>query len=357
MIRRVVIAALGGVMCASCLPVPFDLSFSKAAMITSRMTQDNPDLISAGGSDTNSPTDQAFYPSVSPAGGFDYSAGFATSSDGTSVQIRGIAGGSQYSSQGGSAANPQLWPLKSGVSYLFATSLDDQNPLSNGYGIFQGTPPGSLTSSGNGYYSLLTSPTPLLSFTSLQVVGVSVGADPSLTADRLHVLVQDTSQSQYYAEGSFPLDSTGPLVSSFVALRGTVSYQLPFIPVGTNRVLYFYDETMGRSYASFSDANQGRWTCYAWDAVGSYLQIPVTHPVAALLSNGQLLSMEDGTARVYDRDGALRATFDVGNLAFIAEEYVNGEARCYFSQALPYNGTQHFNVYWIATSRLSSLGS
>jgi hypothetical protein len=360
---RITAIGLTGLLCVSCLPVPFDLSLSKAAALTAKMTKDNPSLISAGGYDEGgSRTDQAFYPSVLATGGFDYSAGFATVTDGLSVDVNGIADGSQYASQNAALTNPDpnakpylLWPLKVGVSYLFGTSFDMVDPMMNGYGIFRGTPPGTLTLSGNGYESLLG---PDLPFASM-VIGASVTADPSPAFDRLHLLIQDASSlpSQYFAEGSFELSGADLTVSPFTALRGTASYALPFIAAGTTRVMYYYDEPTGRSFASLFNAATGGWVCYAWDDTSTYRQLPITHRIDALLSTGELLSTEDGTARLYDRNGALLARFDLGNLVYMAEEYVGGEARCYFSQALPYGGTLHFNVYWIPTARLASLGS
>ena len=361
--RKTAAIALAGLLCVSCLPVPFDLSLSKAAAITANMTRDNPRLITAGSDEGGSRTDQAFYAAVEPTGGFDYSLGFATATDGQSVDVSAIAGGSPFASQPTTLNNPDphdkpyiVWPVKSGasgVACLFGTSFDMLNPAMNGYGVFVAASPSAFSGSGEGYHDLLA---PLVPSSNPTVIGASVEASPSLSVDKLHVLVEDPSTLDF-VEGSFDLGSISPYLMSFALIRGSVFYALPFIPAGTNRVLYYYDDIMGRSYASLFDATQGGWVCYAWDDTTTFMRLPVRHRIDALLSNSQLLSTENGTARVYDRNGILRATFDLGNLVFIAEEYVGGQPRCYFSQALIYDGTLHFNVYWIPTSRLASLGT
>ncbi len=87
------------------------------------------------------------------------------------------------------------------------------------------------------------------------------------------------------------------------------------------------------------------------------MQIPIDHRVDAMLSTGQLLSTEGGTGRLYDRDGTLLAAFPLGNLRLLSEEYVGGVARIYFSQYLEFNNSGHFNVYWIRSDALATLGS
>ena len=134
--------------------------------------------------------------------------------------------------------------------------------------------------------------------------------------------------------------------------------------------MYFYDDNAAadpsrvdnRSFASWYDTSSSSWVNYAWwqspTGVGSIfsMRLSADHRLDALLSTGQLLSTEDGVGRLYDRDGNLLATFPLGNLTYIAEEYVGGVPRCYFSQCLVYDGQLHFNVYWIPTDQLGTLG-
>jgi len=136
--------------------------------------------------------------------------------------------------------------------------------------------------------------------------------------------------------------------------------------------MYFYDDNAAndpvridnRSFASWYDQSSGSWVSYAWwetpttgSGVFSSMKLPVDHRLDTLLSTGQLLSTEGGTGRLYDRDGNLLSTFPLGNLVYIAEEYVGGVARCYFSQCLIYDNQLHFNVYWIRTDQLTSLAN
>jgi hypothetical protein len=129
--------------------------------------------------------------------------------------------------------------------------------------------------------------------------------------------------------------------------------------------MYFYDDNQpgdprrmpNRSFASWFDISSGSWVSYAWDSLTTYKILAMNHRPDALLSTGQLLSTEDGTGRLYDRDGNLLVAFPLGNLKYIGEEYVNGVPCCYFSQCLPFDNTLHFNVYQIQTDQLSTLGN
>jgi hypothetical protein len=134
-------------------------------------------------------------------------------------------------------------------------------------------------------------------------------------------------------------------------------------------VTYFYDENqlgdavrlLNRSFASWWDDSSGSWVSYAWweQPAGTFhnMRLPTNHRLDALLSTGQLLSTEDGTGRLFDRDGNQLALFPLGTLAYVGEEYVGGVARCYFSQCLIYDKRVHFNVYWIRTDQLSMLAN
>jgi hypothetical protein len=198
------------------------------------------------------------------------------------------------------------------------------------------------------------------------VIGASVSpGDTAGTFKRVHWLAGNTGVPGQYLEIAGQVNAAALVMSA--TPRGLVWADLSaFIPNGLTRCMYFYDEDPSRlpnrSFASWWDAGKGGWVSYAWweeptTGSGVYFrkQLPIDHRLDALLSTGQLLSMEDGTTRLYDRDGNLLATFALGALVFLGEEYVAGQARCYFSQALLYEHTLHFNVYWIATDKLASL--
>ncbi len=374
------LAALGiaAVLLCSCLPVPFDLSISQSAQTASKMTKDNPGSITTGYNQNGTQTGFAFSPSVLAAGGFDYTAGFVTALDNLAVDIQAVSGGNQYAGQSQPLANPDahappylVWPAKSGVSFLFGIGFDAVNPTQSGYGIFQGTPsPPSLAinpAPSGGSLTSLVSPSPFASGTS--VLGASVTADPNLSFDDLHLLGWDGAGN--FMEVRCTLQSTG--VGAGVAIRNAGNpYSLGFIPTGITRVMYFYDENVSadparlpnRSFGSWYDSSSGSWVTYAWwetpstgTGVFAFSRLPIDHRIDALLSTGQLLSTEGGTGRLYDRDGNLLSSFPLGSLVYIGEQYVGAVARAYFSECLIYGNQMHFNVYWIQSARLSSLGS
>ena len=352
----------------SCLPVPFDLGISQAVATAAKMTRDNSGVITARYNQGGSPRDFAFYPQVAAAGGFDYSAGIVTALDGSSIEMQAVAGGVTYAGWSQPILNPDPhapvslgWPVKSGASYLFGIVFDALNPaMGSGYALFKAIPPGMFTVvASSSLLNLL-----LLLGSSTTVIGASVSASPSGGLDMLHVLgVSATS----FQEAVFQLQSTGIVASSVPRASSTLS----FIPTGITRVMYFYDENASgdpgridnRSFAAWYDQPTASWVSYAWweQPTGSgtlfSMRLPVSHRLDVLLSTGQLLSTEDGTGRLYDRDGNLLATFPLGNLVYVAEEYVGGVPRCYFSRCLVYDNQLHFDVYWIETSKVATLAN
>jgi len=367
------LAALGflAALCTSCLPVPFDLAVSQAAATAQKMTRDNSSLITSSYYQDGSQRDFAFYPQVLATGGFDYGAGFVTALGNLSVDIQAVANSSTYSGTSQPIPNPDpkvpaylAWPVKSGTSYLFGVVFDALSPtMGSGYALFQATPPSTFMTVGTGSLQGLAGGTTRI------VIGASMAADSSLGFDMLHLLAWDPS-TLYFFEVGVPVQASGFGGGTQPRAGGPLS----FIPVGSagiNRCMYFYDENRAadpgrldnRSFASWYDTSSGSWVSYAWwespTGSGNFsnMRLPVDHRLDALLSTGQLLSTEGGMGRLYDRDGNLRATFPLGNLVYIAEEYVGGVPRCYFSQCLVYDNRLHFNVYWIQTDQLGTLGN
>jgi hypothetical protein len=363
-------------LCSSCLPVPFDLALSQGAAAAARMTLDNPSLLTASSNYGSDQNDFVFYPSVLSMGGFDYGAGLITSADSMAVQIRAVAGGSQYSGTSQGIPNPDryapayvAWPVKSGQSFLLGIVFDALNPATgSGYALLQGNPVARTLNTIN------SSPLQVLDPVSKAVIGASVAAEPpSLIYDMLHLLSVDAAGTSF-REVSWWVESAGLFTQNPFRATGAF-FPLPLpsgmtFPPGTTRVMYFYDENQpgdparlpNRSFMSWFDAASGSWRSCAWweiPATGSgtfsSIELPIDHRIDALLTTGQLFSTEGGTGRLYDRDGNLLATFPLGNLAFIGEQYVGGVPRCYFSQCLIYDRTQHFNVYWIRTDKLATL--
>jgi hypothetical protein len=375
---RTLVCAAAAAVSTSCLPVPFDLGLSQSAALTKKMTQDNSSLITLNGGIDSSAHDFVFYPQIL-ATGPDYADGFVASVRSLNLSFSAVQYGpssgtyNSYSMQSFPVPNPDphapafaVWPLKAGSSYLLGFAFDALDPANgNGYGILWGDPfTQTLTQAFSGGLSGVVA----VVFPGATLIGASVSADPSATFDLTHWIGNDGSVPPNYEEFSIQVGSTG--LGATVEPRGAAPYPLPFIPNGLTRVTFFYDENQGldpvrfpnRSFASWWDTASGSWVGYAWSGPAGLpptqnMRLPINHRLDALLSTGQLLSTEGGTGRLYDRDGNLLATFPLGNLVYIGEHYVGGVPRCYFSQSLSYDQTQHFNVYWIRTDQLSTLAN
>ena len=364
--RKLPVLGFATVLFVSCLPVPFDLEISQALATAAKMTRDNSGVITASYNQGGSQSDFVFFPQVLASGGFDYGAGFVTALASSSVDLQAVAGGVTYARWNQPIPNPDphapgylAWPVKSGTSYLFGIVFDALYPASgSGYALFRASPPGT--------FSIVTSSSlQSLSGSTRTVIGAPVAANSSPSFDMLHMLTWDPP-TQSFVEAGCQLQASG--LTSVTLTRGSLPYPLSFMPTGTsaiNRCLYFYDDNPAadparlpnRSFASWYDTPSSSWVTYAWDSLSVFKSLPVPHRLDALLSTGQLLSTEDGTGRLYDRDGNLLATFSLGNLVYVAEEYFGGVPRCYFSQCLVYENQLHFNIYWIPTSQLATLAN
>jgi hypothetical protein len=384
MTRKLAFLSAAALLLSSCLPVPFDLALSQSAAIAKKMTRDNGPLMTINNYYNSSAHDFVLYPAVGAAG-LDYSNGFVVSQQDLQVSLSlfqdsSLSGNlASYFGQGAQTiANPDphappylAWPLKGGPSYLLAYTFDALNPTpppppGNSYFVMWGDPFAHAINQVNAGMSDLTNQVfSTFGLSGVTVLGASVSADPSPVFDMTHWLGM---QAGLYVEFSLQASSAVPAPNP--APHGVGPYPLPFIPGGISRCMYFYDENQlldparapNRSFASWWDASNGGWVSYAWEGPpavppATSMRLPIDHRIDALLSTGQLLSTEDGTGRLYNRNGNLLATFPLGNLVYIAEEYVGGIPRCYFSQALVYDQRVHFNVYWIRTDQLSTLAN
>jgi hypothetical protein len=380
---RIAFLAAVAALFSSCLPVPFDLALSQSAATASRMTQDNSGLLTLDQFTDPSAHDFIFYPQIL-ATGPDYGAGFVVSARGLDVSFSAVQRNpssgtyNSYSSQSFTMANPDphaqaffAWPLKTGSSYVLGFGFDAVDPLNgNGFAVMQGDPVGhtltQLPAGSNGMHSFLQTTMGL----DAVVLGASMSADPFGTYDMFHWLGTQNGSPGNWMEFAFQVSSGGLAFPPSPTPRGGLYYPLSFIPSGVSRVLFFYDENQGgdpnrspnRSFGSWWDDPSGSWVTYAWwgppgSAPTQSARLPISHRLDAFLSTGQLLSTEGGTGRLYDRDGNQLATFPLGNLVYMGEEYVGGIARCYFSQCLLYDNKVHFNVYWIRTDQLNTLAN
>jgi hypothetical protein len=371
---RIAVAAIAALFCVSCIPVPFDLALSQSAAAVKKMTRDNSDLLTMENGTDPSARDFAFYPQVLPAP--DYTNGFVVSRRNLELQIDAVEQSatpgrySRYSGQSFTIANPDprmppfaAWPVKTGSSYLLVMTFDALDPFNaNRYMRFWGDAGTGNLIIQNGpntrMYDLVSVDPGIL---NLAVIGASVYAGAA-GDDYMHWLGKSTSVSDNYIELGYSINSGG--LGASTKPRGLGWYNLSFIPDSATRVAYFYDPDPSRfphrSFASWWDSGNNTWVCYAWEGPVSvpptaHMQLPINHRLDALLSTGQLLSTEDGIGRLYSRDGDLKATFPLGNLVYLGEHFVGGVPRCYFSQSLVFDHTQHFNVYWIRTDELDTL--
>jgi hypothetical protein len=367
-------------LCLSCTPTPFDLTLSQSAQTVRKMTLDNASLITIKSSyEDDVPSDAVFYPMVGSAG-FDYSAGMVTWQEGMYMRVEAVepetGGGTWYTSagdQGQIISNPDenapstlAWPAKGGSPHLFCIAFDALYPAANNrYSVMSYDIATKYFSSTGGLMSTLIET--LLPSLSVTIIGASVTAEARATYDLTHWLARDDAGAGYVevsgnVYGSSLTGAAAPIP------RGAAPYALSFLPADLTRCMYYYDENAAgdpsrspnRSFASWYDGASVAWRCWAWweetAGVISSAELPISCRVDALLSSGQLLSTQGGTGRLYDRDGSLLASFPLGDLVYIGEQYVDGAARTCFQLRLVYDKAQHFNVYWIATSALATLG-
>jgi hypothetical protein len=357
LLPAVVIVAL----CLSCAP-PFDLGYSSAAVILSRMTKEGqPGPITNYWPDTYSPA-PVFYPEKTSTG-IDATRGFFLTTDvGDTVEFfgfmapDGLGGYTSYTQGMASLYHQDLnYPTFTAVSvkagdYVAVIGLDSQNPSNNSLVVGQAV----------GGPSFFT-PISVVTFSVLggfgsppQVIGASIF--PSVSAfDTLYFLARDTSSGSFY-EGTSTVDSTG-VSGSYAYVYSGFAESLPFIP-STNRVMYFHDPSANVSYASFFAG--GSWQCWKWwlnAGVITWVQLSgVSWRVDAVLTTGELVSTQDGIGRVYDSNGSQLTSFPLGNLRLAYEEYVNGTPRVFFSLPIQQdNGRISFALYSITSSQLDSL--
>lgn len=184
------------------------------------------------------------------------------------------------------------------------------------------------------------------------VLGFSVFALPG--ADRFGFLFDNGSP----LDGDGTANFNGSTVVFNTPTPGSTNIQFP----GTQkRALYYNNGQTGtpyRGYASYYDA--GNWLCYRWDltVTPATLLSGVTHRIDALLTNGDLISTEDATLRIYDPGGSEKVSVGLGALQFCYEAYVGLTPYVFFSLTLDFpRDNWAFRVFAIKTSKLRELKS
>ncbi len=138
----------------------------------------------------------------------------------------------------------------------------------------------------------------------------------------------------------------------------TSGVPLPFLagPPAAQRCMYFHDPAAKRSFASALVG--GSWQCWTWntDPVSAPVQLAgVTRRVDALLSTGELFSVQDGTGTVYGPDGTQRTSFPLGCLQFLGETDVSGAKAALFHLVIADNDAATFYIYSLPSARLAEL--
>ncbi|MFI5368296.1 MAG: hypothetical protein ACHQ1F_04710, partial [Spirochaetia bacterium] len=129
------------------------------------------------------------------------------------------------------------------------------------------------------------------------------------------------------------------------------------IPLGAgSRALYYQGPLSSPSYASYFTA--GNWVCWQWTAATSSAptQTSVTRRIDAVLTNGDLISTQDGTLTEYDLNGTKLNSVSLGGLQFCYEAYVGTTPYVFFSLSLGFSHQAWaFRVYAIPTSAMRGL--
>lgn len=229
---------------------------------------------------------------------------------------------------------------------ILVLKIDPATPAAGTADLFRATLP-------NGPFTK-PSPPPTQQLTSVfggpPVLGFSVFALPG--ADRFGFLFDNGSP----LDGDGTANLNGSTVVFDTSASGSTNIQFP----GTQkRALYYNNGQTGtpyRGYASYYDA--GNWLCYRWDLTvnPATLMSGVTHRIDALLTNGDLISTEDSTLRIYDPNGSEKLSVGLGALQFCYEAYVGSTPYVFFSLTLDFpRDNWAFRVYAIKTSKLREL--
>ncbi len=346
-------------------PPPYNADLNLAVQLTSRMRLIGtlgPVNVSGGSLPA---TEAVFLPVRQPAadiGSVTAQPGFVVSSDGFSdyVQFAYVTMDGRMENSGGNSypligSDPNYPPLVTFAGVATASTATiliaglDPAVLPASYDMGTATlpqGPASFTGSQPDMSSLaLAAP-----WSTSTIVGMSIQAQP--TQDTSFWLLFDAVSLQYGE-----VQSTVPTGGAFTAASSPLTSALAFLG-GATPVMYFRDPALGVGYASFFSG--GAWQCWSWQPgdVNTRQLTGITHRVDALLSTGQLLSLQDGVLRLYDPAGSGRQVFsvDLQGLRFCYETYVGPVPYIFFSQSMNFGyGDWGFRIYAIPTAELFTL--
>jgi hypothetical protein len=141
--------------------------------------------------------------------------------------------------------------------------------------------------------------------------------------------------------------------SVFPTSGNTLSRSLT-LPASANRFLDYRSPDDTLSYLGYNSG--GQWIWSRWDGSSMLPLGGVTHRIDALLTDGDLISTQDGTLTIYDLNGTEVNSVSLGGMQFCYEAYVGTTPYVFFSLSM---GFPHenwlFRVYAIPTSALRDL--
>jgi hypothetical protein len=195
-----------------------------------------------------------------------------------------------------------------------------------------------IYSSGTSAISQPTTEVPLISSlpSAMNVLGSNIFADTTSGSDlQFFLAVQSTSYAEYSATTD-TADGFGTLLSSGLPLAAGL------LPGGLTDAFYAHDPVLDRSYLSYLSGSSYLTFAWTWnheatiDPPGGFQPLTgVKGRVEAVLNNGQLLTLDKGTGRVYNPAGGQLYEFPLGDLKFCFERWDSGAGRylAYFSLA------------------------
>ncbi len=375
-VKKLLLPIVAALACVSCAPPPFNLELSMSALTARSLTMEGTvgPIDKMGG--PTQVTDAVFLPEKGTTSGLDLQNGFVLyttpqgdrqlafvswdAAKGTDVKMDSEV--SLGPASPGPYADNLLLMLKGAPHFIGMFSFSSSFPSTNSFFANQANP---VTGQ---FPAALLVPQDLgglaMTITGMtgDVIAASLSPQSDPVIDYTYWLFKAGAVDQFMEMQSFT-NASGVWAPTVLSPRPGPPYTLgPGMPAGLTRVLYYYDpapsRTPQRSFLSWYDEANARWRCWTWWGVSPWQGKELTgvsHRVDALLTTGELFSTEGDVGRLYDRDGALAATFPLTGLRFVGEYYVDGTPRVLFSQLLFYDGRPWFNVYSIPTAGMSAL--
>ena len=202
---------------------------------------------------------------------------------------------------------------------------------------------------GNPQFLNLQPPTTFLSFFGTQtVLGGQVLPLPG--SDQFDFLLNSAGTL---------LEYTATFASPIFSSSTPVNPSVPALPGLGYRALYYQNGLSGAlafSYASYFTG--GQWVCYRWNSspTSQVLLPAVTRRIDAVLTNGDLISTQDGTLTIYDMNGVKMSSVPLAGMQFCYEAYVGATPYVFFSLSLGFpHESWALRAFAIPTSDLRGL--